>query len=49
MVGVTIGIYLAARLGLAARITDDVRAVTGRDPIAFATFAQDYAEAWAGH
>jgi len=46
MVGVTIGIYLAARLGLAAGITDDVRAVTGRDPIAFGTFAQDHAEAW---
>jgi uncharacterized protein YbjT (DUF2867 family) len=47
MVGVTIAIYTAARLGMAAHVTDDVRRVTGRDPVPFATFALDTREAWA--
>lgn len=46
MAAVTIGIYTAARLGLADGITDDVARLTGRDPIDFATFARDHAEAW---
>ena len=46
MVGVTLGIYLAARLGLASRVTDDVRAVTGRDPIPFSRFVRDERAAW---
>ncbi|HEX5828088.1 MAG TPA: NmrA family NAD(P)-binding protein [Candidatus Limnocylindrales bacterium] len=48
MVGVTLGIYTAARLGMAARTTDDVERVTGRQPIAFEAFARDHAAAWAG-
>jgi hypothetical protein len=46
MVAVTLGIYTMARLGLAAGITDDVRALTGRAPLDFRTFAHDHAAAW---
>ncbi|HYO42231.1 MAG TPA: NmrA family NAD(P)-binding protein [Candidatus Limnocylindrales bacterium] len=46
MVGVMLGIYTAARLGLAAGITDDVQRITGRPPIAFAAFAHDSRAAW---
>ena len=47
MVGVMLGIYTAARLGMAAGITDDVERITGRLPIAFPAFAQDARDAWA--
>ena len=47
MVGVMLGIYTAARLGLAAGITDDVERITGRPPIAFPAFAHDTRGAWA--
>jgi uncharacterized protein YbjT (DUF2867 family) len=47
MVGVMLGIYTAARLGMAAGITDDVERITGRLPIAFPAFAQDALDAWA--
>ena len=46
MVGVMVGIYTAARFGLAAGITDDVTRVTGRPPIAFPAFAHDFRDAW---
>jgi hypothetical protein len=46
MVGVTIGIYTAARLGMAAHLTDDVERLTGRPPRDFASFAQDARAAW---
>lgn len=46
MVGVMLGIYTAARLGLAAGITDDVSRITGRAPTAFPTFAHDARGAW---
>ncbi len=46
MVGVTLGIYTAARFGLAAGLTDDVERITGRSPIDFATFARDTAAVW---
>ena len=46
MVGVMVGIYTAARFGLAAGITDDVARVTGRPPIAFPAFAHDFRGAW---
>ncbi|MEO5939298.1 MAG: NmrA family NAD(P)-binding protein [Candidatus Limnocylindrales bacterium] len=46
MVGVMVGIYTAARFGLAAGITDDVARVTGRRPIAFSAFAHDFRGAW---
>jgi len=46
MVGVTLGIYTAARLGLAAGITDDVERITGRPPIEFEAFAAHARAAW---
>jgi hypothetical protein len=46
MVGVTLGIYTAARLGLAADLTDDVARVTGREPRTFSAFAHDARAAW---
>jgi uncharacterized protein YbjT (DUF2867 family) len=46
MVGITLGIYTAARFGLAAGLTDDVERLTGRPPIDFATFARDTAPVW---
>lgn len=46
MVGVMLGIYTAARLGLAAGITDDVQRITGRRPTAFPAFAHDTRDAW---
>ena len=46
MVAVTLGIYTMARLGLAAGLTDDVRALTGRAPLDFRSFACDHAAAW---
>ncbi len=46
MVGVMLGIYTAARLGLAAGMTDDVERITGRPPTAFPAFAHDYRAAW---
>ncbi len=47
MIAVTLGIYTVARFGLAAGLTDDVKQVTGRPPIAFADFARDHRGAWA--
>ncbi len=47
MIAVTLGIYTAARFGLAAALTDDVERVTGRPAIDFATFARDHRDAWA--
>ncbi len=46
MVVVTIGIYAAARFGLAAGLTDDIARIVGRPPITFAQFAHDSREAW---
>lgn len=46
MRAVSLGIYTAARFGLAAALTDDVHRVTGRPPIDFADFAADHREAW---
>lgn len=40
------GIYTTARLGLAGRVTGDVRRLLGRGPISFGQFARDYAGAW---
>ena len=46
MIAVTLGIYTAARFGLASGLTDDVERIVGRAPIDFATFAADHASAW---
>jgi uncharacterized protein YbjT (DUF2867 family) len=47
MVGVTAAIYTVARLGRADGLTDDVRTVTGRDPVAFRDWAEQHRAVWA--
>ena len=49
MVAVTAAIHATARLGLAAGLTADVKAVLGRDPIDFATFAHRERRTWTHH
>jgi uncharacterized protein YbjT (DUF2867 family) len=46
MLAVTVGIYTAARFGLAAGLSDDVKRVTGRLATDFASFARDHAATW---
>jgi uncharacterized protein YbjT (DUF2867 family) len=46
MVGVTLGIYTAARMGLAAGLSDDVERLTGRPPIPMDRFIHDTRAAW---
>ncbi|MEO5966481.1 MAG: SDR family oxidoreductase [Candidatus Limnocylindrales bacterium] len=46
MVAVTVGIYTAARLGLAAGLSDDVERLTGRPPIPMERFIRDTRAAW---
>jgi uncharacterized protein YbjT (DUF2867 family) len=46
MVGVTIGIYMAARFGLADGLTDEVERITGRPPITMRQFLHDARAAW---
>lgn len=46
MVAVTTAIYTTARLGLAAGVTDDVRAVLGRDPIDVVDFVHHHRDVW---
>lgn len=46
MVGVMLGIYTAARLGLAAGLSDDVARLTGRQPIPMEQFVHDARDAW---
>lgn len=46
MVAVTLGIYTAARLGMAAHVTDDVLTVTGTAPRSFDDFARDASGTW---
>lgn len=46
MVMVTTAIYTAARLGLAAGLTDDVRTVLGREPHGLGEFARRTRSAW---
>lgn len=46
MVAVTSAIYTMARLGRASGLTDDVRTVTGRDPVSFEEFASRERSRW---
>jgi hypothetical protein len=46
MVAVTMALYITARFGRAAGLTDDVRAVCGRAPIDFSAFVRDTAAVW---
>ena len=41
------GIYLTARFGLAARVTDDLQRLLERAPRTVRDFAEDYADVWA--
>jgi hypothetical protein len=43
---VTAAIYTAARLGLADRLTDDIRRITGRDPLTVEETARRKQAAW---
>ncbi|MDR5673678.1 NmrA family NAD(P)-binding protein [Halalkaliarchaeum sp. AArc-GB] len=40
------GIYTTARLGLADRVTDDVRRVLGREPRGLSAFVREHRDAW---
>jgi len=40
------GIYLTARVGLAATVTDDLRRVLGRAPTSMRAFVRDYRSCW---
>jgi uncharacterized protein YbjT (DUF2867 family) len=46
MVGVMLGIYTAARMGLADGLSDDVARLTGRPPIPMEQFIHDARDAW---
>ncbi len=46
MVATTIGIYTIARLGRAGGLTDDVQAVTGREPISLREWAIEHRDVW---
>ena len=46
MVAVTLGIYTAARFGLAAGLTDDVERITHHPPIAMHEFIHDARAVW---
>ena len=43
---VTTAIYTVARLGKAGGLTDDVRTVTGREPVSFRHWAVAHRDAW---
>lgn len=43
-----LGIYTTARLGLAARTSDDVETLLQREPIKMERFVEDYRDSWAG-
>jgi uncharacterized protein YbjT (DUF2867 family) len=45
-VGLMTSLYQSVRAGHSAAVTDDVRRVTGRDPISFVQFARDHADVW---
>ena len=40
------GLYLSTRNGMAEPVTGEVVLLTGRAPILFRQYAQDYADAW---
>lgn len=46
-VAVMLGLYTAARLGLAARVTPELEQLLGRPPITLRRFAEDHAAVWA--
>lgn len=46
MIGVMLGIYTTARLGLAGHVSGDVERLLGRPPIGIAAFVRDHRHAW---
>ncbi|MEO7911941.1 MAG: SDR family oxidoreductase [Roseiflexaceae bacterium] len=46
LAAVMAGIYTTARLGLAARLTGDLRRLLGRAPISFKQYVEDYQACW---
>jgi hypothetical protein len=40
------GLYLSTRLGMAERMTNQVERLTGRKPILFRQYVQDYRAMW---
>lgn len=40
------GLYMSTRFGMAKSVTDDVERLTGRKPITFRQYVQDYREMW---
>lgn len=45
-IAVMLGIYTTARLGLAAKVTEDVRYLLQRSPISMSEFVRDYRASW---
>jgi len=43
---VVTGLYLSTRFGIAKAVTDEVERLTGRKPISFKQYTEDYKEAW---
>lgn len=46
LIVVMLGIYTTARLGLAAKVTEDVRHLLQRSPISMEEFVRDYRASW---
>jgi uncharacterized protein YbjT (DUF2867 family) len=46
MAVVMTGLYYSTRRGMAERVTDEVARITGKPPILFEQYAQDYRAAW---
>lgn len=40
------GLYMSTRFGMAKSVTNDVKRLTGREPITFRQYVQDYREMW---
>lgn len=43
---VMLGLYTSTRFGMADRVTNEVKRLTGRKPITFKQYVQDYHQAW---
>ena len=46
LIAVMLGIYTTARLGLAAKVTEDVRHLLQQAPISMEEFVRDYRASW---
>lgn len=43
---VMLGLYTSTRFGMAEQVTDEIERLTGRKPITFRQYVQDYKDAW---